>query len=196
MLLSKGSMGKPLKKKHKKHKKLKQNTKEVSLTVTPSVGESVLETTKLKANVNWFQKYRKHLAYIAWVQALIAMVGSLFFSEVMKLPPCVLCWYQRIAMYPLVFVLAIGIILEDKRMKLYALPLSITGLCISIYHNLLYYNIIPEAIIPCSSGVSCTTKQIEWLGFITIPLLALVAFSVITISLLLHKKEEDHESTT
>lgn len=186
----------PLKKKHKIHKKLKHAKKTVTAPTLVAVEKVTTVSTKSRPDKNWFEKYRKHLAYIAWVQALIAMVGSLFFSEVMKLPPCVLCWYQRIAMYPLVFVLAVGIILEDKRMKLYALPLSITGLCISIYHNLLYYNIIAEAIIPCSSGVSCTTKQIEWLGFITIPLLALVAFTIITIALLLYKKDEDHESTT
>lgn len=62
------------------------------------------------------------LPYLAWVIALVATVGSLFFSEVMNLPPCVLCWYQRIAMYPLVFVIGTGITLRDGggRMKSYA----------------------------------------------------------------------------
>ena len=138
---------------------------------------------------------RPNLAYLAWVQALIAMLGSLFFSEVMKLPPCVLCWYQRIAFYPLVFVLAAGILLNDAKLRWYALPLSITGLLIAIYHNLLYYGIIPESITPCTAGISCTTRQIEWFGFITIPFLSLVAFTVITVALLLYKKGETHASS-
>jgi disulfide bond formation protein DsbB len=135
------------------------------------------------------QPIRPHLAYLAWVQSLVATAGSLFFSEVMKLPPCSLCWFQRIMMYPLVFILATGLYLEDKRVKFYALPLSITGLLISIYHNLLYYNIIPDAIVPCSTGVSCTTRQIVWFGFITIPLMSLTAFTVITVAMLMYMRE-------
>lgn len=130
------------------------------------------------------------LPYLAWIIALISMVGSLFFSEVMNLPPCVLCWYQRIAMYPLVLTIGIGIITRDARMKSYALPLCLIGLAISIYHNLLYYGILPESIAPCTQGISCTSRQIEWLGFITIPLMALAAFVSIALCLLFYKKKE------
>jgi disulfide bond formation protein DsbB len=129
-------------------------------------------------------------AYLAWVIALLAMVGSLFFSEVMQYPSCTLCWWQRIALYPLVFVIATGIILRDRRMKYYALPLCLSGLAIAVYHNLLYYGIIPQSITPCSQGVSCTETQIEWLGFITIPLMSLAAFIVMTVCLLLYKPKE------
>lgn len=131
------------------------------------------------------------ILYFAWVTALIASAGSLFFSEVMQLPPCVLCWYQRIAMYPLVGVIGAGIILHDARLKYYALPLSLSGFAISVYHNLLYYGFIPESITPCTQGVSCTSRQIEWLGFITIPLLALTAFAILNLSLLIHKRQGD-----
>ncbi|HKS26529.1 MAG TPA: disulfide oxidoreductase [Pyrinomonadaceae bacterium] len=130
---------------------------------------------------------RSILLYPAWVIALVATAGSLFFSEVMELPPCVLCWYQRIAMYPLIVILAVGIITRDQKVSRYALPLCLTGLIISIYHNLLYYGVIPESIIPCTAGVSCTSRQIEWLGFITIPLMALVAFLSVTLCLLFYK---------
>lgn len=130
------------------------------------------------------------LLYAAWIAALVATVGSLFFSEVMQLPPCVLCWYQRIAMYPLVFVIAAGVILRDGRVKFYALPLALGGLVISVYHNLLYYGLIPDSITPCTQGVSCTTVQIEWLGFITIPSMALTAFVLISVCLLFYKSEK------
>ena len=135
-------------------------------------------------------KVNNILPYLAWVIALIATVGSLFFSEVMELPPCVLCWYQRIAMYPLVAIICIGIVLRDYRMKFYALPVCLIGLVISIYHNLLYYGIIPESITPCQQGVSCTSRQIEWFGFLTIPLMALAAFIGVTLCLMFYKSKE------
>ena len=115
------------------------------------------------------RKPNEILAYTAWIIALGATVGSLFFSEVMQLPPCVLCWYQRIAMYPVVVIIGIGIVTRDNRMRIYALPLALAGLAVSVYHNLLYYGILPESIAPCTEGISCTSRQIEWLGFITIP---------------------------
>lgn len=125
-------------------------------------------------------KLQINILYIALAQSIIAMLGSLYFSEVMNLPPCVLCWYQRIALYPLVVILIVGILRKNRDIAMYVLPLSLTGLAISIYHNLLYWGIIPESIAPCMAGVSCTTKFFEWFGFITIPFLGLIAFIVIS----------------
>ena len=133
-------------------------------------------------------KLQTNILYITLAQAIIATLGSLYFSEVMNLPPCVLCWYQRIAMYPLVAILAIGIIRKNRDIALYVLPLSLVGLAISIYHNLLYWKIIPESIAPCMAGVSCTTKFFEWFGFITIPFLALTAFVVINACMIIFIK--------
>ncbi len=127
---------------------------------------------------------QNNILYLAFTQPVIALFGSLYFSEVMKLPPCVLCWYQRIAMYPLVAIFIVGLMRKDKNVVWYALPLSIIGLVIAIYQNLLYYGILPESIQPCKIGVSCTTKFFEWFGFVTIPFLSLVAFTVITICLI------------
>lgn len=131
------------------------------------------------------------LPYAAWVVALTATTGSLFFSEVMELPPCVLCWYQRIAMYPLVIIIGVGIILRDSRLKFYALPLCLVGLTVSVYHNMLYYGLISESLAPCTAGISCTSRQIEWLGFITIPLMALTAFVIISSILFLYKSHRE-----
>jgi disulfide bond formation protein DsbB len=94
-------------------------------------------------------------------------------------------------MYPLVFIIALGIIDKDERMPRYALPLSITGTLIAIYHNLLYYNILPESVAPCTAGISCTVRQIEWFGFVTIPFLSLMSFVVITVGLLAYKKYKE-----
>ena len=113
--------------------------------------------------------------------AVISTGGSLFFSEVMVLPPCVLCWYQRILMYPLILIFSVGLFRKAKESFVYGIALSITGLVIAVYHNLLYYHLIPESITPCTSGVSCTSRQIEWFGFVTIPLMSLIAFLIITV---------------
>ena len=133
---------------------------------------------------------RAALPYIAWIQALVATAGSLACSEVLHLTPCTLCWYQRIAMYPLVLLIGVGIVLGDRRLALYALPLSVTGLVIAAYHNLLYYGVIAEGITQCTLGVSCTEVQLELFGvpFLTIPTLSLIAFTVITVSLTLYHR--------
>lgn len=124
---------------------------------------------------------KENLMQLALLIATLSTVGSLYFSEILKLPPCILCWYQRIMMYPLVIILLIGLIKKDKYLAYLVLPFAILGVIISGYHNLLYYGLIPESITPCTQGVSCTTKQIEILGFITIPLLSLVSFTTITL---------------
>lgn len=133
------------------------------------------------------------LTQIAFCLAVVATAGSLFFSEVMKLPPCVLCWYQRIFMYPLVFIFAVGLFRKSKDTFIHATILASVGLFISIYHNLLYYKLIPENITPCTTGVSCTSKQIEWLGFITIPFLSFVVFTLITIISVSILKQKDNQ---
>jgi disulfide bond formation protein DsbB len=121
--------------------------------------------------------------FVIWLVSLVAMLGSLFFSEVMRLPPCVLCWYQRICMYPLVAIATVGLVWHDKGVARYIWPLAAIGLSVAAYHNLLYYGVVADAITPCAQGVSCTTRQIEWFGFITIPLMSLAAFAVIVVSL-------------
>ncbi len=119
------------------------------------------------------------LPYLAWSIALAGTAGSLFFSEVMDFAPCVLCWYQRIALYPLVVIIALGIATRDVGWKKYAMAMSLIGLAIAGYHNLLYYGVIPEAITPCTEGVPCNARQLELFGIITIPLMSLASFAAI-----------------
>lgn len=127
---------------------------------------------------------QKYLAYFSLLIAWAAVVGSLFFSEILHFPPCTLCWYQRIFMYPLVVILSVGILRKNKDLPFYVLPLSLIGLAIGIYHNLLYYNLIPESAAPCSLGISCTTKFVEYFGFITIPFLSMIAFGIISVAMI------------
>ncbi len=115
---------------------------------------------------------------INFIFSLLGVFGSLFFSEILKYPPCPLCWYQRIALYPLAVIYAVAILADDKSYRKYVVGFILFGLTIAIYHNLLYYGVIAQPIIPCTGdGVSCTARQLELFGVITIPLLSLVAFS-------------------
>lgn len=132
--------------------------------------------------------FNKNIVYLAWFQALAATFGSLYYSEIRHFTPCLLCWYQRIFMYPLVLIIAVGILRKDTKMYLYVLPMSILGMIIALYHNLLQYQILPETIAPCSLGASCTTRYTGYFGFITISLMSLTAFLVITLSLLIYRK--------
>lgn len=126
--------------------------------------------------------------YLAWLLNIVSLAGSLFFSNVMMLPPCSLCWAQRICIFPLSVIFAVGFVKKDANVLFYAAPLAVIGWIISLYHNLLYFKIIPQAITLCSSGVSCTSKQIEYLGFITIPLMAFTSLTLSIILLILFYK--------
>ncbi len=126
--------------------------------------------------------------FFALIVSFVATLGSLFFSEVMHFIPCSLCWYQRIFMYSLVFLFLVNLLFPDDKIFKYAFPLVIIGWMISIYHNLLMFGIIPENLSPCVQGVPCSTAYINWLGFITIPLLSFFAYTTILILLLKIRK--------
>lgn len=108
--------------------------------------------------------------------ALSGMFGSLYFSEILKFPPCTLCWYQRICVYSLVAIFGVALWSNDKGYRKYSVPFVLVGLVLAIYHNLLYFGLIAEPLVPCTGTVSCSSKQLELFGFITIPLMALVSF--------------------
>lgn len=91
-------------------------------------------------------------------------------------------------MYPLTLIIPIGVMSKDKKLPYYILPLAGIGALIAFFHNLLYYKIIPESAAPCALGISCTTKFIEFLGFITVPFLSLIAFLVIIFCVVLYLK--------
>ena len=117
--------------------------------------------------------------FAAWLLATVAMLGALFFGEIMKVPTCSLCWYQRIFMFPLVFILPVGLFPYDQRIVRYALPLAAIGWLIASWHVLLVEGVIPPDVTPCSQGVPCSETYVRWLGFVTIPLMAWFAFSLI-----------------
>lgn len=126
----------------------------------------------------------------AWSVATLAMAGSLYFSEVAHFPPCTLCWYQRIVMYPLVLILGIAAIRRDTAIRLYVIPLALIGVVISSYHYLLeWFPAIDSGA--CVVGVPCTTVWFREFGFASIPFLALVAFLLIITFLMIPERKTD-----
>ena len=138
-------------------------------------------------------KSQGFLLYVAWVVSLVAMFGSLYFSEIKGYIPCELCWYQRIFMYPLAIILGIGTFQNDKTVKKFVLPLALIGGSISFMHYL--EQKIPGfgGIKPCVSGVPCSAQYINWFGFVTIPFLALVAFVIIACCMFFVKPKKSIE---
>lgn len=117
--------------------------------------------------------------------AFVSLVGSQFFEHVLAFPPCDLCWYQRIFMYPQAFILGIAMLKKDNSVRVYCLVLSVVGFAVALYHYLL--QLFP-AVLPCtSSAVACSVKQWE-VGIISIPFLSGMAFLMIIVLMLLGKK--------
>lgn len=133
---------------------------------------------------NFIIKYRLH---ISWVIALYASIISLSFSKIFGFIPCELCWYQRILMYPLVIIIFMVIYTENPKAKLYILPFSIMGLLMSFYHILIQKISSLSKITSCKELIPCNVDYLNWFGFITIPMLAFVAFLLITILVSLKK---------
>ncbi|MDZ5610621.1 disulfide oxidoreductase, partial [Bacillus pseudomycoides] len=107
-------------------------------------------------------KKLEYILFSAWCVSLIATLGSLYLSEIMKYEPCTLCWYQRILMYPLVLLLGTAIIRKDYRIGIYSLVLAIIGACIAAYHySLQKIPFLSENGTLCGR-IPCTGDYLDW----------------------------------
>jgi disulfide bond formation protein DsbB len=119
----------------------------------------------------------------ATIIALVTTLGSLYYSEVAGYPPCTLCWYQRIAIYPQVIVLGVAWVRRDRTVWLTAVPLAVVGAIISVWHIVIERN--PALAGPCDPSNPCTIKWVEEFGFLTVPTMALIAgLAIIALTLL------------
>ena len=141
------------------------------------------EAIVVKSSHSW------NLLFFAWILATSGTLISLFFSEIVQLSVCVLCWYQRIALYPLVIILPLALFPFDIKVIRYVSPLVIFGWLVAFFHVLVVAGVIPEAAQPCVQGVPCSEVQFSILGFINIPVMALFTFSLISFLLYLSKKQ-------
>jgi len=118
--------------------------------------------------------------YGAWLVALFSTLGALFIGEVMGRIPCELCWYQRVAMFPLAVILGIACYRSDTAVRRYALPIALIGGAVALWHSLLFAGIVPERVQPCTrGGPSCAGADQVLFGVLPLPFLSLAAFVVI-----------------
>jgi disulfide bond formation protein DsbB len=123
--------------------------------------------------------WQEYGPYLAFGTALLAMLGSLYYSQIAGFVPCTLCWYQRMLMYPLVLITLVGIIKQDESLPDYVLPLSIIGIGVAAYHYLIQVGVFSHSSV-CTVGVPCDQRWVNYFGFVTIPLMSLTAFVIIT----------------
>lgn len=116
---------------------------------------------------------------LIWIVSLVATLGSLYFSEIKGYEPCEMCWYQRILMYPIFLITTVAYIQKNARIALTTAVFACIGGSISLYHYGIQKLTFLQDTAPACGLVSCTGQYINWLGFITIPFLALTAFVII-----------------
>ena len=133
--------------------------------------------------------FKNNYLVLAFTVALTATSGSLFYSEIAGYEPCKLCWFQRIFMYPQVFILGLALYKKENLVAPYSLLLSLIGAAIALYHYLLQLNIAPS--LPCSAvgySVACSKIFVMNFGYITIPFMAFSAFLLLIFLALIKKK--------
>ena len=115
--------------------------------------------------------------WIAFLVAGVSMAGSLYFSEVADFLPCRLCWFQRIAMYPLAVILLVAAIRRDRAVRWYVVPVAAIGACVSLYHYVIEWNPELEVGDACAAtGPTCSDVWFREFGFVTLSFMALCGF--------------------
>ena len=120
-----------------------------------------------------------HALLVAWIVALVTTAGSLYYSEHLGFLPCELCWYQRIAMYPLTIVLGVGWFRRDRNVWITALPFVVVGAPLSLYHWLVERVPSFAESSSCSISAPCSAPYFEKLGFVTLAWMCLSSFLLI-----------------
>lgn len=141
--------------------------------------------------------FKRYDLYFAWILSCLGFLGSLYFSEVRHMEPCTLCWYQRIALFPLPLILGIGTYEGNRNVIRYCLPLTLIGLFFSLYQVAIQEFPGMNLIELCGSGPSCSDKIKIGLGPITIPMLSAANFlsisSILIASWYKHTQEALHK---
>ncbi|HEX4490552.1 MAG TPA: disulfide oxidoreductase [Acidimicrobiia bacterium] len=141
-----------------------------------------------------FDELRESGLWLAWIVALVTTLGSLYFSEVAHFTPCRLCWYQRIAMYPLAIVLLVAAARRDRAIAWYVVPVATIGALFAVYQTQLQAFPHQHSSF-CSTTDPCTTRYVWEFGFVSLPFMALAAFVfVITMTLCVRRTRSEEES--
>ncbi len=159
------------------------------LTIVGQVGALILVIALIRQNKSaWASRLvtfvRTYWLWVAFAIVLGAFIGSLFYSEIASFPPCSLCWYQRIFIYPQIILLGGALVWRDRSIARYVLPLSVIGAVIAIYNSYLQSGGSP--LISCGtsasggpSAVDCAQRLVFEFDYITLPLMSLTAFGLL-----------------
>jgi disulfide bond formation protein DsbB len=150
------------------------------------------------ASIAWRGKVYKfvhsHIVQVVFWSALLASVGSLIYSNIIGFPPCDLCWWQRIFLYPQVFIAGIAILKKDKTIIEYLLPLSIVGGALALYQSAVQWGLLANSFLKCTAiGGECAKVYVNEFGYITIPFMSLSIFVyLIALKLVFYKARKIH----
>lgn len=148
----------------------------------------------VKKPIGFYQSINRFLAnnylIIGFWATLVAMLGSLFYSDIMWYEPCKLCWYQRIFIYSQVFLFGIALFIKNKVIVINSLVLSVIGIFIAIYHYLIQTGIIKtwSCSVAGDYTASCSDYFVMAYGYITIPMMAITILSLVIIAGIAYKK--------
>lgn len=161
------------------------------LTVIAQI-EILILVVLLLRDKNRKSKILKKFAKIAdkytFVMALVATLGSLYYSEIAGFEPCKYCWFQRILMYPLTVIMYIAIRIKDKYVSRYVLPISGVGTLLAGYHYLTQLGWLPSTCVATGYSVGCTKIFVMTFGYITIPMMSFTAFLLIFVLQIISKR--------
>lgn len=138
----------------------------------------------VKKRPTWTQWITKHSLTLAFIVSLGGMAGSLIYSEIIGFAPCALCWYQRILMYPQVFMILIAFTKKfSHEIWYYIRGLSIIGAVIAFYHFVI--KMTGSSPFPCSAfsvdGSDCVKQLVVEFGYINIPMMSFTIFAILLI---------------
>lgn len=121
---------------------------------------------------------------VGFVLTFAGSVLTLFYSEILGFPPCPLCWWQRIFLYPQVVLFVLALWKRDRDAAKYSIALSILGLGVSLYHHAL--QVLPSGSLPCPAEgtVSCAQRFVFEFGYITFPLMSATLFAFLIVLML------------
>ena len=138
----------------------------------------------------WLRHLSTYGVALALIVALSSVLGSLFYSEVLKFDPCLLCWYQRIFMFPLVIILGLAVWKDRTDVSFYSIPLAIAGAIVAAYHVALQFAPSAPSLVDCTlGGVDCAVPYTAYFGYISIPVMSLTSFVLIILFLWLSRKQ-------
>ncbi len=132
-------------------------------------------SSRFKRILDLLQRFHRELLFLV---ALSSVSGSLYLSKVLEMPPCELCWYQRILIFPVPLLLGVAIFLDKETVADYVLPLTVLGIPVAVYHYMMQWTVGGGA---CSTAISCSAIQVQEFGYVTVPMMSLTFFAVATV---------------